>query len=1688
MKNRKRILAAVLAAIMTISMLPASTLASEPAENEVVESAQEAVSMPGEEQEVETPAEDTSEEKAEEADVVASEPGQTEEEAEPAEEAEAVAEEEEAVTEENGTAVQEETEADATDETAEDIAEAEEVLEEDATSEDTVEWPITLQAKGNDYIVTVTYDAEAGLPADARVSVKEILESNRAYDGYVEQAAETIDSDVEDISYVRLFDINLYGPDGEKLEPTGPVDVKIRLKDVEKVEETTQIVHFAGEEETPEIVDAEIRGKDVSFETEGFSIYAVIGTGDYARLTVNFYGADQSTPIQTMYVKKADLTNDEQFNNIIYDPGVGTLEGRYAFYGWSIDEADYSVDDCVNAEGDPIGSTIVDVRNYIKTHDFSDGDELDVYAMLLTYYRVDYIVGEGVSLGSDRALVKEEGKNADYVVNKGYSTDSEHHFEGWLAVDGASDIVDPADATSETLFPNETPIKIKGDVTFSVSAPPGHWLIFNENGKHATYNAPRFIKGNEVTSDEGLLDMVRNGYEFIGWYTGKPSEEGGDPTGDPFVFGGPINETTNIYAKWRKNEKADYTIIIWKEGLEEGTYDFEAALTFNGNVDENISNKVVPTGTGRDEYAKINGVDYKYTGFSYDHHDTNVTVTPEGDALVNVYYNRNTYTLTFQYRVLLLFSRDYTITQRYGTFIGDEFPIDITITNGYIAQWIDDNFGKWNPQNSDTFNNPLVYIDIMPAEDVTFTIATFNGASRKTMNYYVEVLPGESGQVTFNGKQFNLLNSVSGRYNYFTKEEDYLELVGYDKFGTDPEFNSDGRVMNSDTLNCYYTRQLKTINYMDGSYYDGNGLRMSTGTGQIGTATGIPYNSDISSYNEGGDNDFVPENPPEGYVFEGWYIDQTCTAPYTFSRMSSGGITVYAKWREIQYRVFLESQAYADTTLTWGSENQAMNFRVSYGEKISAPEGMRTGYKFYGWHKDAAGNIPVYLEGLVLNESTVTEAYDKTSDFTESWDKWGSGRATTNADVDRFWITKKFVLYASWGKEATGAEGIGINYVVTPGSGQIYDSTLYQDNTSAVAAGAPTAPTGKVFKEWVVQRWNGTAFEDTEVKVLPGRTFKVLLDNSKVVDNDTNQVISLDEVVNGGHYTYTIQIKAVYEDKANAVPTHITWYKNDGTGGIYRNDETGADGQPLKINEAVSVYGLGEEGIPTRTGCKFLGWAKDDERQSAQDPAKTSTEKTTADFLEYRDGKYYLSSDHTTEVTEVAADELTPYEGLYAIWEKGTFSIYHSSDGTTETLDIPVDPVNLTQKVYSGQIYAGYYEYDESAENKRGAAKTSSGMSLTPEVDKTYYLKEISEDYLKPQIYLIYNPTYGGLIKGMYGFVNIDTASDYTDCGFVINGSEQSAKNDMALQGIVVKQEGKEDKTLTAMTLFGMSSCNMGMINLEDQISLGKRVQLGGYYETPDGIKVYGKKDRVVIFTSEDTRGDGKPVFTGWNSGGNTSGGLKTVGPRYEETDASQNGGARIMAKRMLTINAPALKTEYKITKVYDSGTDEQIVEGGNHTGLITYTPKDGYMFAGWYQDAAYTIPADFSDVSGDLTVYAKYVRNSDITVSFSRKSKKSDTTTFNVTISVKDKDQLEDVTVNVNDDISAVLADKSVKKSGSGKNVKYTSQYKGTVAVKGLSLIDTFKASVSWTTPDGTPVTGTDRKCNYLLGIVTVR
>ncbi|MCR4964359.1 MAG: InlB B-repeat-containing protein [Bacteroidales bacterium] len=1064
----------------------------------------------------------------------------------------------------------------------------------------------------------------------------------------------------------------------------------------------------------------------VTFPAKSFSVYIVTESGDGARLVVNFH--QNASQVVTIYVKPDDV--GEQFNTIVYDPGVGELASGVQFRGWT-EDANYDSEDIAS------GMTIDGVRSKVQTvvTPLTSNDTLHFYAMLFKSYVVTYLDDRNATLGSHDVTFRADATSTAqaYVVNMAYTPqDNNHAFMGWLANQGGTHI---AGWSEGTVYANGSNITISDDVVFGVNAPEGHWLVFDENGKGATYNAPQFVQSGATTS-EPTLTMVRNGYTFGGWYTGAPTTQGGDPTGSTFTFGQQLSDYTTIYAKWNPRTTANYSIIVWKENVACNGYDFEELITASGTVGETI-NAVSEQGTGDNAYARINGTNYTYTGFHLDHFDEDVTITTEGDALLNVYYKRTEYTLTFRgnvytytattnnsgtqygtddgntyFRIYLndgiwyrtrsgwggIFGYDYsdpyygtrytqtgpstqtvkTITAKYEQYIGDNFPIS---GNGASSEW------RWKPvtPNDAGYTNVLVFIDVMPAANVTFD-ADESDASTKYMEFYVEALPGQTADRTWGGRSFvKYGNTIPAKYSYFTEDVDFPELVGYTKLGSDPAFDGDGEahVSAGGTLYLYYDRNEYSIHFWDGAYVGGNSeqgdaLEGYASQNELETVGGNAYGANVASYN----SHQPPANKiPTGFIFEGWYLDATCTTPYTFTTMPASNMRVYAKWRQKRYRVFLHPNAGTDPTLDWGSTTQQMNFGIPNGGKLSAPYGRRTGYEFVGWFSDEACTNSFNADAFVLNDQTVpaSPAYNKEVDMTDPMNKWGIIDPTpgTNSDAQRPWVQRKLDLYAKWRATVDGATGIRVVYDANGGLPEPTDPHFYQDNTSAVAAAAPEAPSStQVFSHWVVQKWNGTTYENTSVNVFPGAQFTVLKNDALAEvtkwckPDGTDTVSTYDEThTKVAEATYTLQVKAVYVPIEEATPTSIIWYKNDGTCSIVQNNEN------LLINQEVDI-----PAAPTRSGYKFLGWSK-------QTTACTSTPLTIteSDFLDYHEADethenpYYTAHNGTDVATQVAADQADPYEYLYAVWQIDGYTVHFDKNATGATGDMADQGFNVGQ-------------------------------------------------------------------------------------------------------------------------------------------------------------------------------------------------------------------------------------------------------------------------------------------------------------------------------------------------------------------------------------------------------------------------
>ncbi len=1338
--------------------------------------------------------------------------------------------------------------------------------------------------EAEEYDYFSTFDEESGINVvvEAPQGSLPLLAELRVAPVDTDAIREAVNSVVEGEPEILVaMDISFW-LDGIEIEPEQPVRVKIAAPELEG-KSNLQVIHFPDDSKEPEAVqlidDEELSfalgTNEVAFVADSFSVYAVIDDPivvPESRVTVNFINphlegeSDEEKIVATVYVKNSD--DDTALEQIVFDPGIGEVlpqGSNLMFRGWSIDKADANPDDgdpeTPNVYGADYDShtkvyTVDEIRTYLKNLTITEGDEVNIYAMIFKKATVRYIgYNEDLSMGSFAVLRSLNEESAPYTVSMAFTPGAEQNFEGWMIYDAnqidhivsanykGTEIPKPfysADAENPTVFPNDTVLQISGDVTLSVSTPSGHWLVFDENGHGATYNAPMFIKGGQTTVCPELAkpeNMKRVGYSFGGWYKDAACTDGQE-----FSFGGELEANTTIYAKWTLVETAPYTVIIWTKNLNGETWDYVESIQLTGNVGDEVDT-VVQRNSGDNAYARVNGVNKQYPGFHLSTFDDPVEIVPEGNAIVNVYYERTSYTLTFQdytytqnnngtyvywpggyYRTgnysytyyyypegyysrsnnnntnesnygegpspvynvnnnatVTYYTRNangtftshsytahrynrsnsrttvYSITAPYETNIADHFPI--VGTNGITY----DDGQRWEPVGSTTFTRVILSWETMPSENVTFYMNPGTKRPLKTMNYYVEALPGTtSGTVTYNGKSFVLYNTIVARYNMVTEAEDFFDISGFEQWATNPAFDNGVALNDSSsdgTINMYYLRKEYPILYMDGKYVDGDGNPINEpNRGKLGESDKILYNANMATYNKGGANYFEPTF--SGYAFEGWYLDAACTAPCTFTTMPEGGITVYGKWVQVQFRVFLHPNVpESDTSLNWGSENVEMTKLVDNGEKISLPnDGKRMDYEFVGWYTDPEFDNVFNADVVALTVGNVTTPYDKTVDMTTPMNKYGLG-ATSNEDLELFWVTTKLDLYGKWKAKIDGAPGVTVIYDVGEGSGEINDPNYYEDNTKAVAQEAcqpPEVAEGErkqQFLYWVVQRWDGTKFVDElkdgkPINVYPGDNFLVLLANAHEEDiaepSDPNVTKK-----------YTIQLRAVYGPVDAPTPTYITWYSNiydcngqelpdvqntmihpeitegDDTIGFTEGRGYYITSTDVQINAAIPIPSAETYSYP---GYRFLGWGRVDIEQTGGEqtdpnglvnplrgpsgitkPEDLTDENLFLKWVEDDEGGHYEAKDPNARggdvwvpVSAVAADEDNPYQDLYAVWA-AEFYVYHSgvADGAVETvlLTRANNSYDLTQHLggaglnRAGEtpkvLYGGYYVAEE---------------------------------------------------------------------------------------------------------------------------------------------------------------------------------------------------------------------------------------------------------------------------------------------------------------------------------------------------------------------------------------------------------
>lgn len=471
---------------------------------------------------------------------------------------------------------------------------------------------------------------------------------------------------------------------------------------------------------------------------------------------------------------------------------------------------------------------------------------------------------------------------------------------------------------------------------------------------------------------------TKPGYSFNGW--------------DPELPATMPAESATHKATWKVGTTS-YTVVYWYENANDDGYSYVA--------DQKITDVAPGISVSSDTYkdANFNNKDAKH--FTYNANKAEiVTVKGDGSTVLNVYYTRNTYTLTFKdgQKTLTCGKEEHTHTHDgwYLAFSGTYYyggcyppgsynglgtgtggakkptcgksehthsskcytTSDLTITAKYQAD-IHKNFPIkdgdetiwWKvPDGTETYGELdqqtyLGSIDTMPGENITFK--KYDTESGAKIYYYVETLNGTSGDTTYNGKNYTQYKVIDLDYSTntnLTYKEEFHPITGFTQGDSKPTLPKDGEVRMQKNNYLYYTRnsyKLKFYNY---------------NADVAGEGGSVQYEAPLSGYY------FEPEYPANleknAYKFDGWYTTAGCYAGsevnWATATMPASDVTLYAKWVPVTH-----------TVKTYLTENDLNNvgsaletWTVSHGKTVeNPPENPSKGeYTFVGWfYKDADG-------------------------------------------------------------------------------------------------------------------------------------------------------------------------------------------------------------------------------------------------------------------------------------------------------------------------------------------------------------------------------------------------------------------------------------------------------------------------------------------------------------------------------------------------------------------------------------------------------------------------------------------------------------------------------------------------------------------------------------------------------------
>ena len=927
------------------------------------------------------------------------------------------------------------------------------------------------------------------------------------------------------------------------------------------------------------------------------------------------------------------------------------------------------------------------------------------------------------------------------VADNNYTLDKTEEVGGFTESEVGDGLAETYPGFAALLYNTKAKVAADGSTVVEIKYDRNYYMMsFNLDGGYGV--EPIYARFGASVKVE---NPTKPGYTFNGW----------EPTVPETVPA----ENTTYKAKWQAEKTAKVTVVVWGENADDENYSYIKSVETTAPVGSTLT--AIPSGTNLNMGTKL--WELKRV--------EQTTVAADGSSVLNVYYDRKEFTLTFKYDYHSGFlgngegyKKTGTITAKWGADIGSRFWAMNAAAKGSLWSTNYSGAGPWTS-----------FLQIMPEENRTYYCQETSNTAQSAY-YYTEGLDGK----------YVLKHTVvaySGSNLTITAEDFYpMEGFTYDH-GTDGDGNplpsNPGKAGKWSGAKFYYKRNSYDLVFIS------NNTEVKTSKVKFEAALGT----------SGGES-FVPAYPsnfePNAFEFAGWYQDPEGVKPVDWNaKMPAASVTVYAKWAPKNHTV--------TTFLTKEKIEEGVfleTYHVPHGTAVTnTPADPQNGsYVFVGWF---------YMDG------NVEKAFDFSMPVVKDlnlYAKWSSNTLVT--------YTIKYVLEKDGttviADETTGSALAGTTLTFEAKTGdelkEDYQSG-YFPNTGSHSLTMDINGNNEFTFVYVAK-----AKVNYTVRYLEKGTEKVL--HEEKTAETSNAIITEKFVQISGYAPDAYQKRLVLS--ANEAENVITFW--------YTKDEHHAPVQIVHWTQNIAGEGYTEYQSSTNLngeiGQTYMGTPLTIPGFTYNAEKSNASGELTAEGLElnlYYDRvkysytvRYVDAADNNKDIDPEANVTGEGLFGAQVIGSQKEFNGYMPADnepkqksiiigtGTneiifyyypcyyighvrsgslnnTDTIRLTGSKANLTAAVTPGYLYGGAFtDVACDAANVQTFTLGETAMGFTPVKGEKYYIWEVDDNYLKPRAYAVWrhDPAHNGAknVVGLYLTTSVDR-NMYQQVGFAMENN-----------------------------------------------------------------------------------------------------------------------------------------------------------------------------------------------------------------------------------------------------------------------------------------------------------------------------